>query len=653
MSLRIALCGALAWLAIAPGPSLAQPAPAAGAAPGGTATAAPGRDLYMPRNVRRAYALGTRAADGTPGPKYWQNTARYDIDITVAPPSRRVSARQTVTYVNHSPYPLPNIVFKTYLNIHKPEAVREDVVTPAFLNAGVSVDEFRINGAVKDWHAQPGTQGITWRNVTLDQPLAPGGSITFSFAWSYELSTHNWKEGVVDDTTFYLAYFFPRVAVIDDIDLAFDTQEFSSLNREFNNDFSDFTFTVRVPKNFAVWATGDLVNPSEVLQPAVAARLQSSLTSDAVVTIATPDDMRRGVVTAQSDVVAWKWQAANVPDIAIAVSDHYVWDAGSLVVDPATGRRASVQAAYNVDATDFRKMVEFAKHSLAFGSTRYPGVPYPYSKMTVVRGDADEEYPMMANDASVPGDAGFTDFVAGHEILHSWFPFHMGINEQRYPHMDEGWTTAFEHLFVRDEQGVAAAEALYAKFRTNTLAASTADADLPIVTPFDALKHGGYGFANNAYIKPALAYLSLRDLLGDAVFTRSLHEFIRRWNGKRPSPWDMFNTFSHASGTDLRWFFERWFFEPSYIDIAIDGAAADGTSHAVTVRNVGGAPIPFGVEVAFADGSTTQFPFGAGTWRDAPVATVRVPTPAPVTSITLKSGIFADFIAQNNTWERR
>jgi hypothetical protein len=369
MSLRI-VCGALAWLAIAPGPSLAQRH-----RPQEQRSAEPPRPhrVVISHAARPArHALGTRAADGTPGPSYWQNTARYDIDITVAPPLRRVSARQTVTYVNHSPYPLPTIVFKTYLNIHKPEAVREDVVTPAFLNAGVSVDEFRINGAVKDWHAQPGTQGITWRNVTLDQPLAPGGSITFSFAWSYELSTHNWKEGVVDDTTFYLAYFFPRVAVIDDIDLAFDTQEFSSLNREFNNDFSDFTFTVcRRTSPSGPPATCE---PSEVLQllsQHASSRRSPAMRSDD----ATPDDMRRGVVTAQSDVVAWKWQASNVPDIAIGVSDHYVWDASSLVVDPATRRRASVQAAYNVEATDFRRMVEFAKHSLAFGSTRYPACP--------------------------------------------------------------------------------------------------------------------------------------------------------------------------------------------------------------------------------------------------------------------------------------
>jgi hypothetical protein len=67
-------------------------------------------------------------------------------------------------------------------------------------------------------------------------------------------------------------------------------------------------------------------------------------------------------------------------------------------------------------------------------------------KPTIVLGSADEEYPMMVNDSSNLGSAyaaalpenAFTGFVAAHEILHSWFPFYMGINEKRYPFMDEG-----------------------------------------------------------------------------------------------------------------------------------------------------------------------------------------------------------------------
>src|ERR1043165_1558120 len=41
------------------------------------------QQLYMPRNVARAYVAGTRSADGKPGPKYWQNKGVYNISISV------------------------------------------------------------------------------------------------------------------------------------------------------------------------------------------------------------------------------------------------------------------------------------------------------------------------------------------------------------------------------------------------------------------------------------------------------------------------------------------------------------------------------------------------------------------------------------------
>ena len=123
-----------------------------------------------------------------------------------------------------------------------------------------------------------------------------------------------------------------------------------------------------------------------------------------------------------------------------------------------------MQSAYNKEAKDFQKMVEYGKHALEWCSNNYPGVPYPFSKTTIVRGFADMEYPMMVNDSS-QRDPNFARFVAEHELLHSWFPFYMGINEQRYGFMDEGWTTAFEHLIGKADLGKKANDELYKNFR--------------------------------------------------------------------------------------------------------------------------------------------------------------------------------------------
>ena len=400
-----------------------------------------GQSLYMPRNVARAYANGTRSMDGKPGPKYWQNKGVYNISLTVAPPNKTISGTEDITYTNNSPAALDRLVFRLELNHHQPEAPREYPVIDSYLTSGVHIDEYSENGKVKQF---PNALGVTYAPVRLDQKLAPGASVKLTFKWHVDLAEHSeqagGREGVIDPTTFFIAYWYPRVAVYDDTD-GWDTAFFTG-GHEFYNDFNDYTYQVTAPRNFVVWGTGDLLNPDEVLQPQIADRLKKSFNSDDIIHVATLQELTGKSVTKQSDTLTWKWKADNVSDVALAVSDHYIWDAGSVIVDKAANRRASVQSAYDEKSKDFEQMVEFGKHALDWESNNYPGVPYPFQKTTIVRGFADMEYPMMVNDSSQQSPI-FSRFIAEHEILHSWFPFYMGINEQRYGFMDEGWTTAF------------------------------------------------------------------------------------------------------------------------------------------------------------------------------------------------------------------
>ncbi len=661
--LALALCGTALVSAQQPSPDAIAQSPQGGAweirhNPASSA-------LYMPRVVKQAYSKQTRSPDGRPGKNYWQNRSTYKMNITVTPPNRTVSATEEITYFNNSPDPLSDIPFRLYLNAHRPEAIREKDVDETFLTSGIQVDEFRINGQVKAWNdpnnprASFNTPGNTLHLIRLEQPLPPGGSITFSIRWRYDITVQGgWKEGAIDQTTFFLAYFFPRVHPYNDTS-GMDMTPFT-LGREFNNDFGDYTFEVKVPKNFVVWATGDLLNPQEVLQPTYAQRLQESFTSDRVITIAQPAELQQGRVTAQSDTVTWKWQAKNVADIAIALSNHYIWDAGSVVVDPKTNRRASVQSAYTAAAPDFTRMVEFGKRTLAWASTQYPGVPYPYSKTSIILGGtkgADEEYPMMVNDSSNLDKEGkpnytTTRFVASHELLHTWFPFYMGINEKRYPFMDEGWTTAFEHLLAKEDMGEEQAIAYFKAYRTSLWSLPGFITDLPIITPHDSLFGAGSAAVGlNPYGKAALGYLALKELMGDVAFKQVLHEFMARWNGKHPLPWDMFNTFNDASGQNYNWFFNNWFFSYNYLDLAVKSVQPTNSGYTLQVENVGGMAMPFDVQVVYADGSKASFRQNPRIWKDSPqMATIQIRSTQKLKSLTLDGGIFMDLNPADNTW---
>ncbi|MES2893760.1 MAG: M1 family metallopeptidase [Bacteroidota bacterium] len=605
------------------------------------------KTLFTPENVRKAYSNGTRSMDGKPGKNYWQNTARYDINVAVAPPSKTVQGSESITYINHSPTPIKTIVIKLIMNIHHPGAVRQRPASADYLTTGIHIDQYSENGKERPFKDP---QASTQSRITLATQVAPGDSIQLGFKWHYDLSEQSGREGKLDSTSFFLAYFYPRVAVLDDVH-GWDRMDFTDA-QEFYNDFNDYRVSVTVPNNFLVWGTGDLQNASEVMQAPFVDRLAKSFTSDAVINVVTAADLAAKKITTQQAMNTWKWSASNISDVAFCISDHYVWDAASVVVDKKTGRRASCQAAFLDASKNFHKQVEYIQHSLDWFSNKWPGVAYPFPKSTIIEGFADMEYPMMAND-SHQEQPEFQRFVAEHEIAHSYFPFYMGINEHRYGFMDEGWTTAFEYLLGQEDLGKEKATEFFKQFRVASWAIDPGDeTQIPIITPVNVLS--GQAMGENEYGKAALAYLGLKDLLGDDLFKKSLHGFMDRWNGKHPIPWDMFNSFSNLSGKHLTWYFDNWFMTSHFLDIGIDQLKPTSTGYTLTLKNIGGYAVPTDLLIVYTDGSKDSIHQTPAIWeKNQQAATIILKTKKKISELRLDGGVFMDADAKNNTWSAK
>ncbi len=601
------------------------------------------QDLFMPRDVQHAFKEGTRSADGKPGKNYWQNHGRYTINITAIPPERTIKGNETITYFNNSPDTLRNLSIKLFLNIHKPGAPRNGGASPDYLTTGVHIDKFAVNGQTKPFRDDPFV--FTGANVRLQQPLLPHDSTQLSFDWHYDVSLQSGREGMIDSTTFFLAYFYPRVAVYDDYN-GWDRMNFMD-SHEFYSDFNDYTVTVNVPKNYIVWGTGTLQEPEKLLQPAVLKRFKESLTSDETIRIVTKEDLAAKNVTTQNAMNSWQFKATNIPDMAFGLSDHFVWDGSSVVVDDATKRRASAQAAYNDTAADYHHVARYARHSLNWLSHNWPGIPYPYEKTTVFQGYAGMEYPMMANDETYE-DTVFSRFVAEHEIAHTYMPFYMGINETRYGFMDEGWATTFEILIGRSDLGKERAEEFYRRFRVNGwINNPSSDQQIPIVSPGDALT--GSGFGNNEYGKASLGYLAMKDILGDELFKKCLHAYMERWNGKHPLPWDFFNTFNNVAGKNLNWFWNNWFFGTGYIDYRLEDVKKSSGGYSVSIKNAGGLFAPVDVVIKYTDGTSETKHLSPAAWeKNANQTVVSVSTKKTIESVKLDGGIFMDADTSNN-----
>jgi hypothetical protein len=603
------------------------------------------QELYMPRNIKAAYAKGTRATDGKPGKNYWQNHSKYNMQITVDPTTKLVSGTETIDYSNNSADTLKTIVIRFVNNLHKPTAPRGSKVSEDFLSAGLTITSFKIDGEVynvnsKNW----GTTG----EIKLKKPILPQQKTMLNIDWNYPLSKESGREGQIDATSMFAAYSYPRVSVFDDYN-GWDRLPHTD-RQEFYNDFNDYVYSIKVPKNYVVYGTGDLLNPDEVLQSEISARLKKSYTSDQIINVATEQEMKAGKVTLQNDWNTWKFAQKNIVDVCFALSSTYIWDAGSVIVDKTTNRRVSTQAAYDVKGTDFIHSVKNNNYALAWFSNNWPGIAYPFSKMTAFQGFADMEYPGMVNDSQTD-DPKFAQLVQDHEIAHTYFPFYMGINETRYAFMDEGWATTLEYLIGISEYGKESADNFYKTFRVNSyIKDKSTEEDQPIITMSSQLSDAGYG--NNSYGKASLSYLALKDLLGDATFKTALHTYMNNWNGKHPIPWDYFNSMNTGAKQNLNWFFNNWFFSNYYLDLQITSKASKVPGFYIfNIDNVGGFAIPFDLIITYQDGKTENKHYTPAVWKAGQKRfTVKLTNARQIKSIAIDNGIYVDATPQDNTW---
>lgn len=600
--------------------------------------------LYIPRNIKKAYENGTRSMDGKPGKKYWQNKGVYDIKLFAYPTEQKMEGHETIQYSNNSPDTLKKLVLRFVNNLHKPTSAKANPVETDFLSAGLKLKSCVIDGFK---YQIPDDAFSTICSIHLAKPLSPKAVSSIEIEWEYPLSKLSGREGMLDSTTVYAAYSYPRVSVYDDYN-GWDLLEHSD-RAEFYNDFNDYKVSVSAPKDYVVWGTGDLLNPDQVLQPNIAKRLKDSYSSDSVIRIASLSELLANKVTTQNDWNEWKFSANHISDVCFAIGNHYVWDGASVIVDDKTNRRVSMQAAYNDTTVDFPHAVKWGTYALRNFSTKWPGVAYPYPKMTAVQGQADMEYPMMVNDGTVGKDLRFAQMLQDHEMAHTYFPFYMGINETRYAYMDEGWATTFEYLIGIDEYGKANADSLYKHFRVERyISDPSTEEDQPIIMMSSQVSGAGYG--NNSYGKASLSYLALKDLLGDVLFKKALHTYMDNWNGKHPIPWDYFNSMNTGSGQDLNWFFQNWFFTNNYIDLKIAEVKQNNKECSIAIQNVGGFAVPFDIVVKYSDGMEEHIHKTPAIWKvNQAKAQISFPARKKVVSITLDGNLFMDATPADNT----
>jgi hypothetical protein len=599
--------------------------------------------LPVPRNLQSTYKKETRTTGGKPGKNYWQNSAAYDININFDPVTRVVSGTVNIEYVNNSPDSLTQIWFKLYPNLYKKGNIRMQPVRPEDVTDGIQISKMKINGEERDVKKLR----IDGTNMTVGiKPLLSKQTTRFSIEYSYTLNKESHiRTGEIEKGADFVAYFFPRIAVYDDID-GWNRYPYTG-PQEFYNDFCRFNAAISVPANYIVWATGDLLNCNEVLNEKYCSRIESAEKNDAITSIIDTTDLAAGNISKQNANNVWKFSAADVTDFVFAVSDHYIWKSSSLEVDKKTHRRTRVDAVFNPAHKDYFEVIGFARKTVEAMSYVFPRWPYPYNHETVFDGLDQMEYPMMVNDNPLD-DRNEAIELTDHEIFHTMFPFYMGINETKYGWMDEGWATIGEWIIsplidtnIIDEYGVRGYEDAAGK-----------EVDLPIMTLTTQLN--GTAMFINSYPKPAMGYLYIKDMLGDELFHRALHYYFEQWHGKHPMPFDFFNCMNTGAGKNMNWFWKKWFFDDGVPDLGIKNVSPSKTGYTIIITSKGNKPVPVDLEILFSDGTETTVHRSIAVWEKGnTVLSISISTKKIIQKIVLGSTYVPDVDKTDNTWTKK
>ena len=607
------------------------------------------QQLFQSTEFNNAILNQTRTSTGKPGKNYWQNRGDYTIHVSFDPASNILSGSEIIKYYNNSPDTLRGFIIRLYPDLYKKGVTRLSEIDEKDLTEGVSIDSFQIGNELISNFSDPGKAFHKNTNLIIhpNESVLPHSKVELSVRWHYFVNTGSpVRTGMVDSGSYFIAYFFPRVSVYDDID-GWDSWSYNG-TQEFYNDFGNFNVDISVPKNYVVWATGDCLNASENFSNKIINKMKIAATSPKIIHVIDETDYSNNDIFSLTATGKWKFSAKNVTDFAFAISNHYLWDVSSVVVDSSTGRRTLAEAAYNKIHLDYFDVASQAHQSVFYMSHYYPKYPFPFNHETVFDGTDQMEYPMMVNDNPTQSHKDAVQLTT-HEIFHSYFPFFMGINETQYAWMDEGWATIGESV-ISPLMGEPEDEGIFSKTRYEAI--SGTDKDVPLITNTKLYSDAAY--LSNSYGKGGLCYYVLQDLLGDKLYFKSLHQYMNDWHGKHPVPYDFFYSFNNASGKNLNWFWKKWFFEWVYPDLAIKNVENSKTGTKIIIENKGGLPLPVYVTIT-SSGKTSVIKSTAVVWKDGKTV-ISLQTKLPYSSIDkikLGNEFIPDKFETNNVWTQK
>lgn len=522
--------------------------------------------------------------------------ASYTIAVTLDAEAKTLSGYETITYINATADPIPNLVFHLYLNAFRDE-------NSVFLRETGGMHRMnRWDSEHPGWIEVVGIRLADGTLLTLEEiedgtlaraelpaPVAPGETVEIELDFRAQLPRVFARTGYVGDF-FMVGQWFPKLGVWQNG--VWNAYPFHA-NSEFYADFGDYDVSITLPAGYVTGATGLPVSTVD--------------NGDGTQTV--------------------RYRAENVIDFVWTASLHFRQAIRRVVLSPPIGEKAGeeVECVY-LYLPEHAWTVERALDAIEVAMRRYSEWygPYPYARLTVVdvpddgEGAGGMEYPTLVAAGAMsmigwgtgPIRAGIDrslELVIVHEIAHQWWQSVVAFNEAEEPWLDEGFTDYSAVRAMNAAYGADTSALVAGGIRIGYLDMRRLEYLTSPQTPMygKAWDLGMLEYGVAAYSKPVLALTTLERTLGEEMMLDVMSTFFERYRFAHPTTEDFRVVAEEVSGQDLTWFFEGLV----YGDGVLNYTVTDVGEHSVTVERQGDLAIPTGVLVTFADGSTTLQPW--------------------------------------------
>ncbi|MAN27876.1 MULTISPECIES: M1 family metallopeptidase [Mesonia] len=554
------------------------------------------RQLYQEFSTPNQY----RTASGAPGPAYYQNTADYEIEVTLDDKNQKLSGFETITYTNNSPDPLEYLWVQLDQNVrakdsksplrngkelepvNRPSSFVSDYIEEPF-DGGFNIQEVSKDGKPLKYIINQ-----TMMRVDLPETLEPGDDFEFSIKWWYNINDHVVNRGRSGyeyfpedgNYNYVIAQFFPRMAVYNDVEGWQNYQFWGS--GEFALPFGDYNVKITVPADHILDGTGKLQNRKKVFSDKMMKRYEQAKKSfDKPVFIVTEEEAREAEKGFSNKTKTWEFEAKMVRDFAFTTSRKYIWDMQAVDVG---GKNVMAVSLYPKEGNPLWE--DYSTKTVAHTLKSYSDhtFDYPYHKAISVHAkNQGMEYPMICWNYGRPNpDGSYTDrtkfgmiSVIIHEVGHNFFPMIVNSDERQWGWMDEGLNSFVEYMAEQEfgekyPEAIAPLDKYPSRRGEPTKITSYMKGNQEYIAPIMSNPENVYQLGNNAYGKPATALNILREtVMGRELFDYAFATYAKRWMFKHPTPEDFFRTMEDASGIDLDWYWRGWFYTTDYVDMGV------------------------------------------------------------------------------------